>query len=317
MSSIIYEPRLAFNLAAVLGGAFVRTVTRAAADFIAQQNKPWEFYLGVYAGNVAAATGIVGAAATLYLIGDTLDAVVFKSPDGGSLRLFLNGVQVTTIDTYAATAVWETVQMSLVPGVRNRVDFVNDVNNNPSKTSSINWMALSLITVTGDNPQVQRSSAMAYNTMAFRLRDAEADTQLATLPIYLPTGSTLAEYQVYANAVAPEIDAATGSVIAGIDILINLDLPAGLKATPTANINNERGGLISFLTTGPRPDSVRIPGILPSIMPGDSFSLTQPQIAALITRLTTATTAGNIRPVTFQEYQFTVAQKAVRSRRKQ
>lgn len=157
---------------------------------------------------------------------------------------------------------------------------------------------------------------MAYNSIVFRFKDAESDTREDSQPIYVPTGFTLAEYQAYVDAVAPEIDAASESQLVEVNMTLSMTLPGGLKGAPVAASLNERGGLITFDTTGPRADSFRIPAILHSIMPGDSFSLEETEIAAIVTRLTTATTAANIRPRTSQDWQFSAARKGSKSLRR-
>jgi len=127
---------------------------------------------------------------------------------------------------------------------------------------------------------------MAVNTINIRLQDAETDSQLATFPLYVPTGLTLAQYQSFADTAAEVVDNTTGSEIVGIDMVLALTLPGGLKATPVAASLNERGGLIGMETAGQFNDSVRIPGILVSIMSGDEFSLADTAIAAMTLLLT-------------------------------
>jgi len=112
---------------------------------------------------------------------------------------------------------------------------------------------------------------MAVNVINFRLQDAETDTKLATLPLYVPTGLTLAQYQTFADAAAEAVDNVTGSEITGIDMTLALTLPGGLKASPVAASLNERGGILGMETSGQFNDSVRIPAILVSLMPGDTF----------------------------------------------
>lgn len=127
---------------------------------------------------------------------------------------------------------------------------------------------------------------MAVNTVNIRLQDAESDTKRATIPFYVPTGFTLAQYQTFADAAAAVVDDVTGSKITDIDLQVALALPSGLKASPVANSLNERGGLVGMATAGQFDDSVRIPAILWSIMTGDSFSLEDPAIEALTLLLT-------------------------------
>lgn len=127
---------------------------------------------------------------------------------------------------------------------------------------------------------------MAVNTINVRLQDDESSPKRATLPLYVPTGFTLAQYQTFYNAAAPLVDDLTGSKIASADLTVALTQPAGLKASPVADTINERGGLIGMETAGQFNDSVLIPNILWSIMSGDEFSLADPAVAAFILLLT-------------------------------
>lgn len=127
---------------------------------------------------------------------------------------------------------------------------------------------------------------MAVNTINFRLQDAETDSKLATFPLYVPTGFTLAQYQTFVDAAAEVVDNVTGSEIVGIDMALAMTIPAGLKGAPVAASLNERGGIIGMETAGQFNDSVRIPAILQTIMTGDSFSLSDTNIAALTLLLT-------------------------------
>jgi len=127
---------------------------------------------------------------------------------------------------------------------------------------------------------------MAVNTINFRLQDAETDSKLATLPLYVPTGLTLAQYQTFADTAAEVVDNVTGSEIVGIDMTLALTLPGGIKGAPVAASLNERGGIIGMENAGQFNDSVRIPAILVSIMSGDEFSLEDTAIEAFTLLLT-------------------------------
>jgi len=313
---MLYEPRLekVIDLRESLETGIIGGLYMAAIDFLAGENKPWTYYLGVGLGTMAVATGIPGAAATMYVVGDIVDFTFFKSPDGSDVRLFLNGVAATTLDTYAASAVWEVFQLSgLIPGIFNRIDIVNFAASTASGATGIAFMGLGPITVYGANAQIQEHD---MQTIVFRIEDAEQDSPLASVPVNVPDGFTIAQLQTYVDAVAAEIDALTDGKIAEVSVTVPLNLPVGLKAAATAGSLNERGGLITFDTAGPRADSVRIPAFNRTIMPGDAISLTDTDVAALVTRLTTATTAANIRPVSTQNHQFTAARGGKKSLRR-
>lgn len=311
----------AFNLYEAAGKGLVSTLYRIGSDFLAGENKPWYYYVGVLGGSTVVGTGIPGAIAALTATAHYLDVQVQKNPDGGEIQILVDGAQQGIIDSVAATAIWDTVRVNLWPtgapaGGARKVEFVS----NAVAPAAFAWMALGDVTLfrEDEDPEyVERTLLpMPYVTLAVRIRDSESDTREATVPLYLPVGKTLAEYQAYANAVLPEIDFMTEGKITSAEITLPLTLPAGLKANPEDGSINERGGLITFDTTGPRADSVRIPAIARSIMTGNSFSLSHSSVADFILRLTTATTTANIRPRTSQDYEYSAARKGAKSFRK-
>lgn len=318
---IIYQPREILNYRNLIGGPLLTVGLQAAIDFIAGNGKPWAHYPGVALGSMATATGIVGAAATLYVVGDTLDALVFKSPEGSDVRIFLNGVAQSDIATYAVTSAWETISLALSGGV-NRVDFVNVVSSVAEHTSPIQWLALGPITVYGTDAYAERSEVTDnVDTIVFRIQDSESDVKYSSVPVYVDSGFTVAQLQAFSDLIAPEIDAVTGGKIVAIEVTLSLDIPSGVsgKSIETGALN-ERGGLIGFTTAGPRSESVRIPAIKRSIMSGEEFSLADGgAVEDLVTRLTTATSAAgaSVRPKSANGYNLTAATYGKKSFRKQ
>lgn len=131
---------------------------------------------------------------------------------------------------------------------------------------------------------------MAVNTIVFRFQDSESSPKLAALPIYVPTGHTLAEYQAFADAAGTVLDNISGAKIVNADLNLALSLTnMGIKANAVAGHLNERGGIIGMETAGQWNDSIRIPAILNTLMSGDSFNLADP----LVTAVTLMLTAGN------------------------
>lgn len=155
---------------------------------------------------------------------------------------------------------------------------------------------------------------MAHNTVVFRIKDFDADSALDSIPIHLPSGLTLAQYQTWADALAPEIDALTEGYIAAMELNIGLTLTGGLSGTASTGAQNERGGLVQFSTPIPKKYSVRIPAIRHTIMAGSSFSLADSDVAAFITRLTTTTNSA--RPVSDFEQNLVAALSGSKSQRK-
>ena len=114
---------------------------------------------------------------------------------------------------------------------------------------------------------------MPQTNIVFSVQDDESDTKLASVPFFVPDGDTLAHYTAYMEAAAAVLDDVTGSQIMRAQLVLDLTLPGGLKSAPVAAALNERGGLWVMTTSGPYGDSFRVPAILTSIMPGDSFDI--------------------------------------------
>lgn len=313
---MLYLPYQVFSLREQLAAGVVQASELALQDFIAGENKPWAYYAGAATGYMAAATGITGAAATLYAIGNTINTGLFHSPDGSLATFYVNGILAAEIDTYTDQVLgeWLSFALNITPGILNRIDIVNANNPNVNKSSLVNWLALGPVETQSDTTIQLKGNNMI--TLAIRLQDAEQNSPYATIPIYLPDGLTAAQVQTYADAIIPEIDALTESQVVEANVTFALTLPGGIKANPEDGAFNERGGLVTFDTTGPRAASVRIPAIDKDVMPGDSFALTAPAVAALVTRLTTSTTAENVRPVTEQDYLYSAARAGKKSLRR-
>lgn len=315
---MIYNPAPIFNVKNAIQSAFYKAGSQLAGDFLAQNNQPWTYYVGSVFGHAAEATGIVGAAAVLYVVGDTLDYYVLKTPEGSDVKVFLNGVQVTSIPTFAATEAWELITGLVLDNNRtNEVMFVNDGPASGNE-SGISWMTLGPMQTDGF---IQEALAVPYNRLSIYAKDSELDSPNKTIPIYLPqdnegTPYTLANIQDWATVNVPKVDAVLDSQIISVEVTFSLTLPGGIKTSPANNVVNERGGLMSFSTTGPRNDSVWFPGFKKSLMPGDTINTAATEVAAIVTMLTTATGAASIRPLTAQDYQWAALLAGKRAYRK-
>ena len=317
--SMIYQPQQVFSVKEAVGGAVKNASLLAAADFVAGNNKPWAFYLGATFGGLAAATGIIGAASYLYVLGDSLDFWVFKSPDGSELRLFLDGVQYTSIDTYAATEAWELVQgIVLASGHVNEVAFVNHAASIAGGATGLAWLGLGDITIFGDNPFAYQGASftMANDVITLRTQDSETGTDYGAIPLYVPHGFTVIELQTWLDLVAKEFDDAMNVKVVAADLLMPMTVVGTVKASPVANSLNERGGLLSFQTSDVYGDSVRLPGVKTALMPGDAIATSDTLITALVTRLTTQTTPANIRPVTKNSFNWVALRAGKKSLRR-
>lgn len=313
---MIYQPYQIFSLKTALAGAAVNAAILAVQDFIAGENKSWAYYAGAVNGYMAAATGITGAAASLYAVGNTITGKLFHSPEGSLAQMYVDGILAAEVDTFLDNALgeWRSFSLAILPGVLSRIDIVNADNPNVDKSSLVNWLALGEISTDG-SIQI-RSNPM--NTLVFRLQDDEQNSPNASIPIHLPDGLTVAQVQAYANLLAAEIDALTESQIVEANVTFQLTVPGTVKQAPTAGAFNERGGLISFDTAGPRASSIRIPAIDRGIMPGDSFALTDADVSAFVTRVLNPTDVSgtNVQPLTEQGYEYTSARAGKKSFRR-
>jgi hypothetical protein len=158
-------PQEVYNLVEFLSGPTQQAALYAASDFVAGTNKPWAYYLGVVTGlavgTVGAATGIPGAAAIAYVAGDMVKTAILKSPEGGIVDVFLNGVANSSIDAYAASAVWEGVEIPL-PGAGSRVNI--QFRNRPNEGRS--WMGIGGMEVVGG--EAERKPGIALATFTIR-----------------------------------------------------------------------------------------------------------------------------------------------------
>jgi len=79
---------------------------------------------------------------------------------------------------------------------------------------------------------------------SFSIRDADGDTK--SLPIYLPDTLTLANLQSFVDDFSADLDAAIAGVIDSVSVTVAATLPGGLRTTPVAGSEVERGALLSY-----------------------------------------------------------------------
>lgn len=284
---MIYQPSpLIVDLRLSLITGLVQALFGVATDFIAGENKPWAYYLGLAVGHSATATGIPGAAATIYATGSAVDGLLFHSPDGSLVDLYLNGVLHATIDTFSLSEAWNTISVVLPEGVLNRLDFVNRALS-PSNESGIAWMALGPFTVSGPGASIQERTGNSMPIpyfVTFSLEDSDGDNN--TIVLHVDSGLTLAQYTEFAQEAAPIIDAITGSKVEAISLTLNIALPGGLKAGATAGIENQKGGNFLFSTTARYKHAIRVPGMLPTLFAGKAVDLEGAGVAAFVNMCT-------------------------------
>jgi hypothetical protein len=82
------------------------------------------------------------------------------------------------------------------------------------------------------------------SVLSYQLTDADGNKK--SLPIYVPAAATLANLQLFSDALAALLDDHTDAQITGISATVGLTTPGGLKGTPVAESNVQEGALLSF-----------------------------------------------------------------------
>lgn len=295
MPSMLYQPRQVFNVRENVELGIGGALLAAAGDFISGTNKPWTYYLGVGLGTSALATGIPGAAATLYVVGDTVDAIFFKSPDGSDVRIFLNGIATASLDTFAVAAVWETFSIiGLTPGIVNRLDIINyGPSPNPSATG-VPWLGLGPVTVNYTSEgYIQGARRMAIFNCSYSIQDADGDRHSVVIPV--PRGTlTLPQITGFMEAQAALIDEVTDGQIVEMRVEVQVAVPSGLKANPVANSEVQKGALFTFGLNGTSyAHSIRVPAFKPSLFAGKEVNTSDTDVTALVDSIVTGLTIAS------------------------
>jgi len=91
-----------------------------------------------------------------------------------------------------------------------------------------------------------------------------------SIPTFFADGTTLSQVQTEVTAMAPLLDAVTGSKLTKASVTFPLTLPGGIKTDPVATYLNSRGGLLGYDCLDTRYKwSTRIPALLEAFISGD------------------------------------------------
>ncbi|XWX02998.1 hypothetical protein VZO05_10840 [Aggregatilineales bacterium SYSU G02658] len=138
------------ELRRVVGEGLMQAGLAIGLDHANRTPKPWAYYAGVLAGATAIASGIPNASLTIYVAASALDMFIFKSPEGGLVDVFIDGVAATNFTTFAANQIWEAYQVNVnSPDRPVAVEFrtrPTDANGDPV---SVNWFSVSRFTPVG------------------------------------------------------------------------------------------------------------------------------------------------------------------------
>jgi hypothetical protein len=157
--------------------------------------------------------------------------------------------------------------------------------------------------------------ANVFSSLSVELLDNLGVTVSMDLFYQAPDTVTLADLNLYAAAVLPDLDAITDSQITKATYKVGLTLPGTLKASPAATAENERTGLFSMLqATVPYTDGVDVPAIADSLIANGKIDLTDAAITTWIGDLTTVVQSQT--PISKFRYALTALKSALISFRK-
>lgn len=101
----------------------------------------------------------------------------------------------------------------------------------------------------------------------------------ASVVVAIPTGNTLTDITLYAQAMAGILDGITDALIQSITVSLQIPLPGGLKSAHVENEDIGSGANFGFdcVNTNYR-ETIRVPAILSSIRTGDLVDMTDPLV---------------------------------------
>jgi hypothetical protein len=122
---------------------------------------------------------------------------------------------------------------------------------------------------------------MAF-TILYTITDGKGDR--STTEVNVPSSITFTNVITFAGQMASLIDDLIGGAITRIGVALLVDLPAGLKASPSALSDVEEGARFQFRTDGGFFTSLRIPTFLEGLINAGSkdVDLTDTAVAAFV-----------------------------------
>jgi len=82
------------------------------------------------------------------------------------------------------------------------------------------------------------------DVLSFQITDYAGDVK--TMPVYVPSGETVANLQAIADLLGPELDAAIDGKVTGIAVTIALEVNGTIKGTPVTGNTVHEGALWQF-----------------------------------------------------------------------
>jgi hypothetical protein len=184
-------------------------------DHATRTPKPWTYYLGVGVGGAAIASGIPNASLIVYCAASALDLLIFKSPEGGLVDVFIDGIAATNFTTYAANAIWEAYQVNVgSPDQTVAVEFrtrTQDADGNPY---AVNWFSVASFTPIGGTiqPRVTWNESPPWE-LTIALRDDRR--RRSSFKLYIPYWAEAAEVERYLRELVERLQPVTGGRFVG------------------------------------------------------------------------------------------------------
>lgn len=287
---------------ALTDGLTAAIVAATQDTFQAGELRPWEYYAGVVAGG-ALSTSYPGATLAFYAAAEAIDILVLKSPEGSSVDLFLDGVAVTTITTYSASMVWDTVNVNLGDRLA-KVELRNNAPTagNPNEANPWAWMAIGGFSlIAGEiitDPYLETRQEFPESppwTVTMTFTDGKG--KKSTTQFHYPYFAELSEVENYVYNLADTLyDVIEGRVTsASISKPVNpyAELP------PQANADREQKMRYQFSTVSGAKPSINIPtwnetytSLVPFVKKLQRRDSLAPQVASLRDMLTAAESLG-------------------------
>jgi len=116
---------------------------------------------------------------------------------------------------------------------------------------------------------------------------ADDDGNVASVPIFIPTGSTLAAIQTFANSMAAAIDGVSAAKIQSASVMKALTLPGGMKGSPLGDHYVNHGANIGYDAADTvYRHTVRIPAIKLTLLTGENVNVADPLFVTFDTGMT-------------------------------
>lgn len=132
---------------------------------------------------------------------------------------------------------------------------------------------------------------MADTLLSMAVVDADGDSK--RVQVFLPAATTQAAIVTFSDSFSALLDAVIDGQITDISYTISVPVPGGLKASPVANSEVQKGALFSFLNASRYKWGQYIPTWIPANFTGDEVDLEATGVAAFLAAYTAGLAGTN------------------------